>query len=152
MVKNMRLIDADALKKAIPETTVDASTKYRYCVTFEREDVLAIIDAAPTVDVDRPTRSQFKRIASTANTSCSVTATENAEPDEWGLSARMTFTATEKGKPMRNKAAALLLTALLCLILCGCCAPKLQEGEVYEEKPSALLRKRPRQDAARVLR
>lgn len=63
MVKNMRLIDADALKKAIPETTVDASTKYRYCVTFEREDVLAIIDAAPTVDVDRPTRSQFKRMA-----------------------------------------------------------------------------------------
>lgn len=59
----MRLINADALKKAIPETTVDASTKYRYCVTFEREDVLAIIDAAPTVDIDRPTRSQFKRMA-----------------------------------------------------------------------------------------
>ena len=59
----MRLIDADALKKAIPETTVDASTKYRYCVTFEREDVLAIIDTAPTVDIDRPTRSQFKRMA-----------------------------------------------------------------------------------------
>lgn len=59
----MRLIDADALKKAIPETTVDASTKYKYCVTFEREDVLAIIDAAPTVDIDRPTRSQFKRMA-----------------------------------------------------------------------------------------
>ena len=59
----MRLIDADALKKAIPETTVDASTKYRYCVTFEREDVLAIIDAAPKVDIDRPTRSQFKRMA-----------------------------------------------------------------------------------------
>lgn len=58
-----RLIDADALKKAIPETTVDASTKYRYCVTFEREDVLAIIDAAPTVDIDSPTRSQFKRMA-----------------------------------------------------------------------------------------
>ena len=33
---------------------------------------------------------------------------------------------------MRNKAAALLLTALLCLTLCGC-APKLQEGEVYEK-------------------
>ena len=63
MVKNMRLIDADALKKAIPETTVDASTKYRYCVTFEREDVLAIIDAALTVDIVRPTRSQFKRMA-----------------------------------------------------------------------------------------
>ena len=59
----MRLIDADALKKAIPVTTVDASTKYRYCVTFEREDVLAIIDAAPTVDIERPTRSQFKRMA-----------------------------------------------------------------------------------------
>lgn len=62
-MKNMRLIDADALKKAIPETTVDASTKYKYCVTFEREDVLAIIDAAPKVDIDRPTRSQFKRMA-----------------------------------------------------------------------------------------
>lgn len=62
-VMTMRLIDADALKKAVPETTVDASTKYRYCVTFEREDVLAIIDAAPTVDIDRPTRSQFKRMA-----------------------------------------------------------------------------------------
>lgn len=59
----MRLIDADALKKAIPETNVDASTKYRYCVTFEREDVLAIIYAAPTVDIDRPTSSQFKRMA-----------------------------------------------------------------------------------------
>lgn len=59
----MRLIDADAIKKAIPETTVDASTKYRYCVTFEREEVLAIIDDAPTVDIDRPTRSQFKRMA-----------------------------------------------------------------------------------------
>nr|DAK03057.1 MAG TPA: hypothetical protein [Caudoviricetes sp.] len=59
----MRPIDADALKLAIPETTVDASTKYRYCVTFEREDVLAIIDAAPTVEIDRPTRSQFKRMA-----------------------------------------------------------------------------------------
>lgn len=58
-----RLIDADALEKAIPETTVDASTKYRYCVTFEREDVLAIIDAAPTIEIDRPTRSQFKRMA-----------------------------------------------------------------------------------------
>ena len=34
----MRLIDDDALKKAIPETTVDASTKDRYCVTFKRED------------------------------------------------------------------------------------------------------------------
>ena len=59
----MRLIDADELKKSIPETTVDASTKYRFCVTFEREDVLAIIDDAPTVDIDRPTRSQFKRMA-----------------------------------------------------------------------------------------
>lgn len=59
----MRLIDADALKKAIPETTVDASTKYRYCITFEREDVLATIDAAPTVEIDRPTRSQFNRMA-----------------------------------------------------------------------------------------
>lgn len=37
--------------------------KYRYCVTFEREDVLAIIDAAPTIEIDRPTRSQFKRMA-----------------------------------------------------------------------------------------
>ncbi len=33
---------------------------------------------------------------------------------------------------MRNKAAALLLSVLLCLALCGC-APKLQEGEVCEK-------------------
>lgn len=37
-------------------------------------------------------------IARTANTSCSVTVTENAELHEWELSARMTFAATEKGK------------------------------------------------------
>lgn len=59
----MRLIDADALKLAIPETTVDASTKYKYCVSLEKEEICAIIDAAPTVEIDRPTRSQFKRMA-----------------------------------------------------------------------------------------
>lgn len=59
----MRPIDADALKKAIPETTVDASTKYKYCVSLEKEEICAIIDAAPTVEIDRPTRSQFKRMA-----------------------------------------------------------------------------------------
>lgn len=59
----MRTIDADALKEAIPETTVDVSTKYRYCTVFDKEEVCAIIDAAPTVEIDRPTRSQFKRMA-----------------------------------------------------------------------------------------
>lgn len=57
----MRLIDADALKEAIPETTSIVGEKYRYCTVYEKKEVDAFIDAAPTID--RPTRSQFKRMA-----------------------------------------------------------------------------------------
>ena len=59
----MRLIDADALKLAIPETSVDAFQNCRNCVLLDKEQVNELIDAAPTVDIDRPTRSQFKRMA-----------------------------------------------------------------------------------------
>ena len=59
----MRLIDADALKKAIPETRVDIFENCRYCVLLDKEQVTELIDAAPTIEIDRPTRSQFKRMA-----------------------------------------------------------------------------------------
>lgn len=59
----MRIIDADALKLAIPETSVDAFQNCRYCVLLDKEQVNELIDAAPTVEIDRPTRSQFKRMA-----------------------------------------------------------------------------------------
>ena len=58
-----RLIDADELKKTIPETRVDIFENCRYCVLLDKEQVTELIDAAPTIDVDRPTRSQFKRMA-----------------------------------------------------------------------------------------
>ena len=59
----MRIIDADALKLAIPETSVDAFQNCRNCVLLDNEQVNELIDAAPTIDIDRPTRSQFKRMA-----------------------------------------------------------------------------------------
>lgn len=59
----MRTIDADALKLAIPETSVDAFQNCRNCVLLDKEQVNELIDAAPTVEIDRPTRSQFKRMA-----------------------------------------------------------------------------------------
>lgn len=59
----MRLIDADVLKKAIPETSVDAFQNCRNCVLLDKEQVHELIDAAPTIEIDRPTRSQFKRMA-----------------------------------------------------------------------------------------
>lgn len=59
----MRLIDADALKLAIPETRVDVFQNCRNCMLLDKEQVNEFIDAAPTVDIDRPTRSQFKRMA-----------------------------------------------------------------------------------------
>lgn len=62
-VKTMRIIDADALKLAIPETSVDAFQNCRNCVLLDKEQVNELIDAAPTIDIDRPTRSQFKRMA-----------------------------------------------------------------------------------------
>lgn len=59
----MRLIDADELKKSIPETSVDVFENCRNCTLLDKEQVNELIDAAPTVDIDRPTRSQFKRMA-----------------------------------------------------------------------------------------
>lgn len=59
----MRLTDADALKLAIPETSVDVFENCRNCTLLTKEQVLELIDAAPTIEVDRPTRSQFKRMA-----------------------------------------------------------------------------------------
>lgn len=53
MVKNMRLIDADEAKKTYTAGTFDTADD------FER--VNDILDYAPTID--RPTRSQFKRMA-----------------------------------------------------------------------------------------
>ena len=58
-----RLIDADALKKSLPETRVDVFENCRNCTLLDKEQVNELIDAAPTVDIDRPTRSQFKRMA-----------------------------------------------------------------------------------------
>lgn len=58
-----RLIDADALKKSIPETRVDVFENCRNCTLLDKEQVNELIDATPTVDIDRPTRSQFKRMA-----------------------------------------------------------------------------------------
>ena len=57
----MRLIDADALKEAIPETDICIGENCRDCGLMEREQILDLIDDAPTID--RPTRSQFKRMA-----------------------------------------------------------------------------------------
>lgn len=59
----MRLINADDLKLAIPETSVDAFQNCRNCVLLDKEQVNELIDAAPTTEIDRPTRSQFKRMA-----------------------------------------------------------------------------------------
>lgn len=59
----MRLINAAAFKKAIPETSVDAFQNCRNCTLLDKEQVTELIDAAPTIEVNRPTRSQFKRMA-----------------------------------------------------------------------------------------
>lgn len=59
----MRPADADALKLSIPETRVDVFENCRNCTLLSKEQVLELIDAAPTIEVDRPTRSQFKRMA-----------------------------------------------------------------------------------------
>ena len=59
----MRITDADALKLAIPETSVDAFQNCRNCTLLSKEEVLELIDAAPTIEVNRPTLSQFRRMA-----------------------------------------------------------------------------------------
>lgn len=54
-----RLIDADAL--GIGKAKREAFTVPEYADGWNA--AIDIIDAAPTVDIDRPTRSQFKRMA-----------------------------------------------------------------------------------------
>ena len=59
----MRITDADALKLSIPETRVDVFENCRNCTLLSKEQVLELIDAAPTIEVNRPTLSQFRRMA-----------------------------------------------------------------------------------------
>ena len=47
----MRLIDADALKKAIPNTHVDIFENCRNCILLDDEQVKQIIDDAPTIEL-----------------------------------------------------------------------------------------------------
>ena len=54
-----RLIDADAL--GIGKAKREAFTVPEYADGWNA--AIDIIDAAPTIDIDRPTRSQFKRMA-----------------------------------------------------------------------------------------
>ena len=55
----MRLIDADAL--GIGKAKREAFTYPEYADGWNA--AIDIIDAAPTIEIDRPTRSQFKRMA-----------------------------------------------------------------------------------------
>lgn len=59
----MRPIDADEFKESIPETSVDAFQNCRNCTLLDKEQLNELIDAAPTLEINRPTRSQFKRMA-----------------------------------------------------------------------------------------
>ena len=49
----MRLIDADALKKAIPKAEVDGFQNCRYCTLLDDMQVKNLIDNAPTVEAER---------------------------------------------------------------------------------------------------
>lgn len=55
----MRLIDADAL--GIGKAKREAFTVPEYADGWN--SAIEIIDKSPTIDIDRPTRSQFKRMA-----------------------------------------------------------------------------------------
>lgn len=55
----MRLIDADAL--GIGKAKREAFTAPEYADGWNA--AIDIINAAPTIEIDRPTRSQFKRMA-----------------------------------------------------------------------------------------
>lgn len=55
----MRLIDSDAL--GIGKAKREAFTYPEYADGWNA--AIDIIDAAPTIEIDRPTRSQFKRMA-----------------------------------------------------------------------------------------
>lgn len=45
-----RLIDADALKREIPETSVSAFENCRNCTLLDKEAIIGIIDKQPTVE------------------------------------------------------------------------------------------------------
>jgi len=58
----MRLIDADALKNMVPDTRVDIFENCRNCALLTAEDVLRLIDRAPTAsewvsENDKPPQS-----------------------------------------------------------------------------------------------
>ena len=46
----MRLIDADALKNMVPDTRVDIFENCRNCALLTAEDVMRLIDQAPTAN------------------------------------------------------------------------------------------------------
>lgn len=48
----MRLIDADALIKAIPNTDADIFENCRRCNLLDKEQVIAIINNAPTIEAE----------------------------------------------------------------------------------------------------
>ena len=48
----MRLIDADALKKSVPNTHVDIFENCRNCELLDDEQVEELIDNAPTIDAE----------------------------------------------------------------------------------------------------
>ena len=48
----MRIIDADYLIKTIPNTDVDMFDNCGRCTLLDREEVIAIINKAPTIEAD----------------------------------------------------------------------------------------------------
>ena len=49
----MRLIDADALIMAIPDTSADIFENCRYCKLLDKEQITEIINNAPTIEAER---------------------------------------------------------------------------------------------------
>lgn len=50
----MNLINAATLKEQIPETSVDIFENCRNCSLLDKDQILEIIDAAPTIEVEEP--------------------------------------------------------------------------------------------------
>lgn len=48
----MRKIDADALKKSIPITRISSFQNCRECGLLDRNQIIDLIDASPTIDSD----------------------------------------------------------------------------------------------------
>lgn len=64
----MRLIDADLMQAEETEAFISAQAKITDTVTLLVNEVVhkkiqMLLEDAPTVEIDRPTRSQFKRMA-----------------------------------------------------------------------------------------